>query len=141
MKSLPAHQKAEVDYLLLSHDPGITINELVAAFDFELIIIDHSNSYWKTKQWINECKQLGTNYYSFRDNGACGNPDIKKADIQKNTRLTTMKKKLLMNSYFLYLDLISIPDDTIIYSVIQSCWMKFIRIIFLLGYNSISFDQ
>ncbi len=66
----PTQEKFIVNYLLISHDPSITISDLAAAFDFGMIIIDNSNSYWKTNQWIKECDQLGMNYFSVRSQGA-----------------------------------------------------------------------
>jgi competence protein ComEC len=63
-------QKFRTNFLLLSHDPAITISELTATFDFELIIFDNSNSFWNTNQWIKECEQSGIDFYSIRENGA-----------------------------------------------------------------------
>ncbi len=66
----PTQSKLKIDFLLLSHDPDITISELATTFDFDLIIIDNSNSFWKTKQWTKECEQSGIQFYSMRNNGA-----------------------------------------------------------------------
>ena len=69
-KFYPTQSKLKIDFLLLSHDPDITISELAATFNFDLIIIDNSNSYWKSNQWIMECEQSGIQLYSIRNNGA-----------------------------------------------------------------------
>jgi len=65
---LPARQKT--DYLVLSNDPDFSISELTEIFDFKLIIIGKSNSFWKKKHWINECKLSGINYYDVSEKGA-----------------------------------------------------------------------
>jgi competence protein ComEC len=70
LKFYPIQTIPRIDYLILSHDAAITISELAASFDFRLIIMDSSNSFWKTKQWIEECRQLKINFYSTRNGGA-----------------------------------------------------------------------
>jgi competence protein ComEC len=66
----PTQSKLPVNYLILSHDPTITINDLSSIFSFEMIIIDQSNSFWKTNKWIMECEQSGIRYHSMRTAGA-----------------------------------------------------------------------
>jgi competence protein ComEC len=60
----------KVDYLLLSHDPDISVHKIAEMFSFEMIIIDNSNSLWRTNKWIDECKTEGFSYYSTRERGA-----------------------------------------------------------------------
>lgn len=66
----PLGSKLKINYLLLTHDPGITIKRLVEAFEFDLLIIDASNSFWHTANWIKECRELGIRFHSTRADGA-----------------------------------------------------------------------
>jgi competence protein ComEC len=66
----PSQSKLRVNYLLITHNPSITISELASAFDFDLIIIDKSNSFWKTSEWTRDCEQTEVNYYSVQNDGA-----------------------------------------------------------------------
>lgn len=63
-------EKIKLNYLLLSHDPSIHINDLQQIFDVDSIIFDSSNSRRQLKQWINECEQSGQKYYDVSTNGA-----------------------------------------------------------------------
>jgi competence protein ComEC len=66
----PTPTKPKINFLLLSHDPDITISELATTFEFDLVIIDNSNAYWKTQQWIKECQESGIPFHSVRNDGA-----------------------------------------------------------------------
>ncbi|MBN8696455.1 MAG: ComEC family competence protein [Bacteroidetes bacterium] len=63
-------EKIKLNYLLLSHDPLIHINDLQQLFDVDSIIFDSSNSRRQLKQWIDECRQSGQKYYDVSTNGA-----------------------------------------------------------------------
>lgn len=63
-------EKIKLNYLLLSHDPSIHINDLQQIFDVDSIIFDSSNSRRYLKQWIKECEQSGQKYYDVSANGA-----------------------------------------------------------------------
>lgn len=66
----PNGKLMKVDYIVLSHNPKLSIRELAAIFSFSIAVVDNSNSPWKTTEWIEECKEMGIQYYSIRDNGA-----------------------------------------------------------------------
>lgn len=66
----PQGSKLKINYLMLTHDPAITIDQLAKAFDFEMVIIDGSNSLWKTVNWIKECRELAIRFHSTRSEGA-----------------------------------------------------------------------
>ena len=63
-------QNTHVNYLLLSHNARIKIPELPTNLLFDTLIIDQSNSYRKTQQWIDECMQLNIPYHNMREKGA-----------------------------------------------------------------------
>ncbi len=60
----------KVDWIILSHDPQISLSSLKALFDFDLLIIDSSNSNWTSETWISDCKNAGINYYAVQRQGA-----------------------------------------------------------------------
>ena len=60
----------EVDYVILSHNPRLTLKELTDQFSYEQIIIDSSNDYWRANKWSEEAKELGINCYVVALQGA-----------------------------------------------------------------------
>lgn len=62
--------KLKVDYLVISHNPKIRITDLQKLYQPELIIIDGSNSAYKTDKWLAECEKAGLKAYSVKDEGA-----------------------------------------------------------------------
>ena len=67
---LSCSQKTTVDFIILSENAKVTIEDLSEVFDFELIIMDSSNSFWKLNKWVSECEKLGLTYYSVQKSGA-----------------------------------------------------------------------
>lgn len=69
---LPASpaQKTHVNYLLLSHNARLKLPELPTNLLFDTLIIDQSNSYRKTNEWIEQCTQLNIPYHNMREQGA-----------------------------------------------------------------------
>jgi len=63
-------EKIAVDCLVLSGNAAVTISQLRNVFLSKLIIFDSSNSPWKIRQWIADCKRINLNYYSVPDKGA-----------------------------------------------------------------------
>ena len=70
LKIFPAGNKMKVDYLIISQNPKIEIEDLVACFDFEKVIIDSSNPYWKVEVWIESCINNSIDYYLVKTSGA-----------------------------------------------------------------------
>lgn len=68
--SVGAGQKLRLDLLIISKNPRVTIRELMQHFTFRKIIIDSSNPIWKSKQWLEEAKQLKISCYSVPESGA-----------------------------------------------------------------------
>ena len=62
--------KIKVDYLILSHNSAIRVEKLLRSIDFQKLIFDSSNSFWKVKQWKAECLEAGVDYYDVRERGA-----------------------------------------------------------------------
>jgi competence protein ComEC len=66
--SLPV--KIAVDCIVLSHNAGVTVKELTAVFNVSSLVIDASNSHWKTSSWKQDCGQLGIPCHTVTDQGA-----------------------------------------------------------------------
>jgi competence protein ComEC len=62
--------KVPVDHIVLSHNARVSVKELTTVFHYSSIIIDASNSRWKTSSWKEECRQLGIACHSVADEGA-----------------------------------------------------------------------
>ncbi len=65
-----ADMPLEIDYLILSNNPYISINDILELYHPKLIIFDSSNKYNKLKRWESECKSLNQNFFSVSDSGA-----------------------------------------------------------------------
>ncbi len=59
-----------VDYLILSKNLKVKLEEVVKKVKFKQLIIDSSNSLSRTDRWITEAKQLGVDCYSVQHSGA-----------------------------------------------------------------------
>lgn len=57
----------EVDYLLISGNPYLYINNINKHFAFETVIFDASNSDESIDRWIKECQRLGVKYVNVKD--------------------------------------------------------------------------
>jgi competence protein ComEC len=62
--------KLKVDYLVIRDNPKFRIVDLLKLYDPQMIIIDGSNSAYRTNKWIAECKAAGVESYSLKDQGA-----------------------------------------------------------------------
>ena len=70
LKLHPVKNKMDVNYLLLSQNPGFKLEDLMGCFEFDELIIDSSNPYWKTNQWVESCEKNSIKYYVVNDKGA-----------------------------------------------------------------------
>jgi competence protein ComEC len=59
-----------VDLIVLSRNPRVSIKELVSLFTCRTIIIDGSNSRWKTSSWKRDCHKLGIACHAVTEQGA-----------------------------------------------------------------------
>jgi competence protein ComEC len=66
----PVDKKFRTDYILLSHNPKVAIKQLSDFFEFDYLIFDASNSFWKIQQWKNDCYALTLRCFSVPDQGA-----------------------------------------------------------------------
>lgn len=64
------YSKLKVDYLVISRNPKLLISDLLQLYEPGLIIIDGSNSVYKTDKWMEACKKAGLAAYSIKNQGA-----------------------------------------------------------------------
>jgi competence protein ComEC len=62
--------KLKVDYLVLRNNPKFRIRDLQQLYLPQCIIIDGTNSFYKTEKWLTEFKKAGLNAYSVKNSGA-----------------------------------------------------------------------
>ena len=62
--------KLKVDYLVLRNNPKFKIKNLQQLYEPKFVIIDGSNSFYKTEKWMAEFKMAGVNAYSVKKSGA-----------------------------------------------------------------------
>ncbi len=62
--------KMDLDYIVLSNNIYISIQEIDLLFTLKEIIFDSSNKSWRIEKWKTECKNLHIKYYSVPDSGA-----------------------------------------------------------------------
>lgn len=67
---IPTDQKIKVDLVIISKNPRLYINVLLATVECPQIVIDSSNPIWKATQWITDCKAAGIACHSVAINGA-----------------------------------------------------------------------
>jgi competence protein ComEC len=58
------------DFLVIRHSPKFHIDDLRKLYQTGMIIIDGSNSYYRTEKWLSECKKAGIKAYSLKNSGA-----------------------------------------------------------------------
>ncbi len=63
-------QKLKSDFVILSKNSEIQIEQIVDYFNPELIIFDSSNSYKTCKKWAAICKKSGVKFYDVAQEGA-----------------------------------------------------------------------
>ncbi len=63
-------KKIQVDYILLSHHPKLTISQLKDMFTCKMIIFDASSPFWQIQRWKNDCSALTLRCFSVPDQGA-----------------------------------------------------------------------
>lgn len=69
-KSLKIHKKIKIDFLIIADNARVKVSDLLSEFNIGQIIIDSSNSYWKSNKLIGDCKELGIKCYSVLQSGA-----------------------------------------------------------------------
>jgi competence protein ComEC len=72
-KPLPFNRlpvKIDIDCIVLSHNARVTVKELATVFNVSSLVIDASNSRWKTSSWKQDCQQLGIPCHAVAEQGA-----------------------------------------------------------------------
>lgn len=62
--------KLKVDYLVIKNNPKFRIKDLQQLYQPECIVIDGSNSIYKSEKWMAEFKKAGLKAYSIKNAGA-----------------------------------------------------------------------
>lgn len=70
LKKLNPQTKLELDYIILANDVNVSARELNSYFDFKMVILDSSNSYYHRKALSNEMAEKGIQFHSVHENGA-----------------------------------------------------------------------
>ena len=63
-------KKLKVDYLVIRNNPKFRIQDLLSLYQPGLILLDGSNSFYKTEKWLAEFKKSGLNVHSIKKSGA-----------------------------------------------------------------------
>jgi competence protein ComEC len=63
-------EKINLDIIIISHGPKITISQLAAVFNCKQYVFDASNSLWKIGKWQKECEELHLRSHSIPLDGA-----------------------------------------------------------------------
>ena len=70
MKKRKGGKPFHLDYLILSGNAAITIEEIRKVYEAGMIIFDSSNSEFRIKKWKEECEALRQQYYPVMEKGA-----------------------------------------------------------------------
>ena len=70
LKHIYPAQPIPVDLLIIAHNPPISLTHIMKVFNCKQIVIDGSNSMWKTGQMIKENKTLLLPLFTTQDKGA-----------------------------------------------------------------------
>lgn len=62
--------KLKIDYLVIKNNPKLRINDVQQLYEPGCIIIDGTNSFYKTQKWIAEFRKAGLKAYSVINSGA-----------------------------------------------------------------------
>ncbi len=65
----PVQNKINIDYVVISHNPSVSIKELAEVFHCRQYIFDASNSLWKIAKWQADCSALHLQGYSVPEQG------------------------------------------------------------------------
>jgi ComEC/Rec2-related protein len=67
---IPANEKINVDYIIISKNPKLYIPQLAQVFNCSQYVFDGSNSLWKIAKWKKDCEQLHLPCYTVPEQGA-----------------------------------------------------------------------
>jgi len=63
-------KKIVTNYIILSENVSLSISELTSYFEFDKVIFDSSNSFYKIKTWKNDCLRSGIKFHDVSEGGA-----------------------------------------------------------------------
>lgn len=63
-------QKINIDIVILSKNASVSIAALAGSFDCQQVVIDGSNSLFKTKRWKKDCNEAGIACHAVSEEGA-----------------------------------------------------------------------
>ena len=63
-------QKINIDIVILSKNAPVSIAALAGSFDCQQVVIDGSNSLFKTKRWKKDCSEAGIACHAVSEEGA-----------------------------------------------------------------------
>ncbi|NLO51362.1 MAG: ComEC family competence protein [Bacteroidales bacterium] len=68
---IPLHSSVplRVDYVVVQQNPKIDLPDLATQYDFEAIIFDASNSWYRLRDWTAWCDSTETPYHNIREDG------------------------------------------------------------------------
>jgi competence protein ComEC len=66
----PSEQKINVDYIFISKNPKLYLQNLAATFNCGMYVFDASNPMWKIEKWKKDCEQLHLRFHSVPEQGA-----------------------------------------------------------------------
>ncbi|MFU8844566.1 MAG: ComEC/Rec2 family competence protein [Bacteroidales bacterium] len=67
---LPTAPKMRVDYLILTGNPRLKMEDICRVFEFSEVIFDSSNAFWMIDQWKKECEEHQIVYHAVSEAGA-----------------------------------------------------------------------
>ncbi|MBK8785751.1 MAG: ComEC/Rec2 family competence protein [Chitinophagaceae bacterium] len=70
LTAVPLQQKINLDLLIISKNPKLSVSQLTAVFNCKQFVFDASNAGWKIEKWTAECKALHVNFYPIPVKGA-----------------------------------------------------------------------
>ena len=66
----PMTKKINVNYIVISKNPKLYINQLAEVFNCNMYIFDSSNPMWKIDKWKKDCEELHLPFHSVPEQGA-----------------------------------------------------------------------
>ena len=66
----PAETRTDIDLIIISKNPKLSIAQLLQIFNCKQIVFDASNAYWQIEKWQKECNDLNVNFFSIPARGA-----------------------------------------------------------------------
>jgi hypothetical protein len=72
-KALPPPKpagKIPIDIIILSRNAKVSAQELINLFSCSTVIVDATNTYWKTRTWQQDCQKLGISCHAVTTQGA-----------------------------------------------------------------------